>query len=202
MKTSWKNALALIALTILTSVSATAYPSIPAPPNYGSSYWIWGYNPSNSTLVPLQVDSNGVIQISALSLSLPTGAATVAKQPAIGTAGTPSVDVLTVQGAPSMTPISVSASLGALTDRSGSITSGGAAQQLAAINSTRKYLVIQNTSNADLWYSFTTTATVGGAGSYRLPAGATFISDIQFVSTQAVSIIGATTGQTWTASEN
>jgi hypothetical protein len=36
------------------------------------------------------------------------GAATAAKQPALGTAGTPSADVITVQGASSGTPLSVS----------------------------------------------------------------------------------------------
>lgn len=41
----------------------------------------------------------GVTQpISAASLPLPSGAATSAKQPALGTAGTPSTDVITVQG--------------------------------------------------------------------------------------------------------
>jgi hypothetical protein len=38
---------------------------------------------------------------------LPTGAATAAKQPALGTAGTASADVITVQGIASMTPIVV-----------------------------------------------------------------------------------------------
>lgn len=39
------------------------------------------------------------------TVSLPTGASTSAKQPALGTAGTPSSDVLTIQGASSMTPV-------------------------------------------------------------------------------------------------
>jgi hypothetical protein len=39
------------------------------------------------------------------TVSLPTGAATAAKQPALGTAGTPSADVITVQGTTSMTPL-------------------------------------------------------------------------------------------------
>jgi hypothetical protein len=39
------------------------------------------------------------------TISLPTGAATSAKQPALGTAGTPASDVITVQGAASMTPL-------------------------------------------------------------------------------------------------
>jgi hypothetical protein len=43
--------------------------------------------------------------VSAASLPLPSGASTSAKQPALGTAGTPSADVLSVQGAPSMTAL-------------------------------------------------------------------------------------------------
>lgn len=42
--------------------------------------------------------------------ALPTGAATAAKQPALGTAGTASADVLTVQGKASMTPLLVDGS--------------------------------------------------------------------------------------------
>ena len=57
------------------------------------------------------VDGSGVVQpISASSLPLPSGAATAAKQPALGTAGTPASDVLTVQGAASMTPFLVAGS--------------------------------------------------------------------------------------------
>lgn len=49
----------------------------------------------------------GTFAISAASLPLPTGAATAAKQPALGTAGTASSDVITVQGIAAMTPLSV-----------------------------------------------------------------------------------------------
>ena len=41
------------------------------------------------------------------TVSLPTGASTSAKQPALGTAGSPSSDVITVQGVTSMTALSV-----------------------------------------------------------------------------------------------
>lgn len=41
------------------------------------------------------------------TVSLPTGASTAAKQPALGTAGTASSDVITVQGITSMTPLKV-----------------------------------------------------------------------------------------------
>ena len=46
-----------------------------------------------------KVDGSAVTQpVSAVSLPLPTGAATLAKQPALGTAGAASADVITVQG--------------------------------------------------------------------------------------------------------
>lgn len=48
--------------------------------------------------------------ISAASLPLPAGAATAAKQPTLGTAGTPSADVISVQGEASMTALKVDGS--------------------------------------------------------------------------------------------
>jgi hypothetical protein len=61
---------------------------------------------------PLRIDPTGttVQPVSASSLPLPTGAATSAKQPAIGTAGTASADVLTVQGKAGMTAVVVDGS--------------------------------------------------------------------------------------------
>ncbi len=61
-----------------------------------------------ASMTALKVDGAAVTQpVSAASLPLPSGAATAAKQPAPGTAGTPSADVLTVQGAASMTALKV-----------------------------------------------------------------------------------------------
>ncbi len=55
------------------------------------------------------------------TISLPTGAATAAKQPALGTAGAASSDVLTVQGIAAMTPLKVDGS-GVTQPVSGTIT--------------------------------------------------------------------------------
>jgi hypothetical protein len=52
----------------------------------------------------------GTFAMSAVSLPLPSGAATSAKQPALGTAGTASADVLSVQGIASMTALKVDGS--------------------------------------------------------------------------------------------
>ena len=50
------------------------------------------------------------MQVDVLTSALPTGAATAAKQPALGTAGTASADVITVQGIASMTALKVDGS--------------------------------------------------------------------------------------------
>lgn len=55
-------------------------------------------------------DGGGSITVDAASLPLPTGAATAAKQPALGTAGSPSADVISIQGVSSMTAVKVDGS--------------------------------------------------------------------------------------------
>jgi hypothetical protein len=70
---------------------------------------------ANSLRITLASDSTGVLaatqsgtwNVTNISgtVSLPTGASTAAKQPALGTAGTASADVISVQGIASMTPL-------------------------------------------------------------------------------------------------
>jgi len=76
------------------------------------------------------VSQSGTWNVTNISgtVSLPTGAATAAKQPALGTAGTASTDVISVQGIASMTALKVDGS--AVTQPTSSITnaaSGGIA---------------------------------------------------------------------------
>jgi len=68
--------------------------------------------PADGTEAALVValSPNNTVGVSAASLPLPTGAATAAKQPALGTAGTPSADVITVQGATTGTALKVDGS--------------------------------------------------------------------------------------------
>lgn len=88
--------------------------------------------------------------------------------------------------------------LGSGTDRSSSITTGGTAQALAAANTSRRGLVGQNISSADLWVNETGgTAAAATAGSYRVAPDASF----EISTNQAVSVVGATTGQKFTATE-
>lgn len=62
-----------------------------------------------TTAGAVRTDASATTQpVSAASLPLPTGASTSAKQAALGTAGSASSDVITVQGVASMTPLVVS----------------------------------------------------------------------------------------------
>jgi hypothetical protein len=88
--------------------------------------------------------------------------------------------------------------LGAYTERSTTITLGGTAQVGMAALATRKAWVLQNIGSADLWISFVETAQADNPGSMRIAPGASAFSSGGFVSTQALSIIGATTGQKFT----
>lgn len=89
---------------------------------------------------------------------------------------------------------------GSVTDRSGTITLGGTAQSLMLANATRKYLLIQNTGDKNLWFNFTTTA-VQDQPSLKLLPNASFVMEGVFISTEAISIIGATTGKSFTSKE-
>lgn len=80
---------------------------------------------------------------------------------------------------------------------SGSITLGGTAQALAAANVARRGLLIQNVSAGDLWVSPFGNAAVGAAGSFKIVAGGLW----NVVHANALTIIGATTGQLFTAIE-
>jgi hypothetical protein len=85
------------------------------------------------------------------------------------------------------------------TDRSGTITTGGTAQVAMAANSTRKGVIVQNTSTGDLRIS--TTGTASSTAGIKLVAGAYWESPPGMVPSGAISIWGATTGQAFTAVE-
>lgn len=87
------------------------------------------------------------------------------------------------------------------TDRSGSITTGGTAQVLMAANASRRAWSIQNTSTVDLWVNEIGATAVLAPPSIWLQPGAYYESQASYCSPSAISIIGATTGQTFTARE-
>lgn len=110
----------------------------------------------------------GTLPVSAATLPLPSGAATAAKQPALGTAGSASADVITIQGVASMVPVKVDGSdaiqpvsmaqpaTGTLANVAGSITS----VTLIASNSNRLGFIIFNDSTATLYVKFGSSASL------------------------------------------
>lgn len=77
--------------------------------------------------LPVNQQTGATWAISAASLPLPTGAATAAKQPALGTSGAASADVITVQGILGMTPVQIADNGGSITvDGTVSITANSA----------------------------------------------------------------------------
>jgi hypothetical protein len=80
----------------------------------------------------LNTNVNGTVPVSAASLPLPAGASTSAKQPALGTAGAASADVISVQGVASMTAVKTDGSAvtqpvsGTVTATLGATTNAGA----------------------------------------------------------------------------
>ncbi len=100
----------------------------------------------------------------------------------------------------SSNPLPVQNANAAPTDRSSTITTGGAAQVAMAALSTRKAYFLQNISSESMWGSFTGTAAPNAAGSFPiLPNG--IIRSTQVCETTALSIYGATTGKVFTAWE-
>lgn len=86
------------------------------------------------------------------------------------------------------------------TNRSGSITSGGVAQQLMAANARRTGFLVQNVSDTDMWVSWIGTASAGQP-SLKLVAGALYETKDTACPQTAISIFCATTGKEFTATE-
>ncbi len=86
-----------------------------------------------------------------------------------------------------------------LTDNSGTLTTGGTAQDAIPRRAGRQTFAIANPGTLDLWVSFTGTAGANAAGSFKLAAGAIYEAPSNAVSDNPVSVFGATTGQPFTA---
>lgn len=124
---------------------------------------------------------------------------------------------LCVTGTVTISPGSITVSTTPLvitpTDRGGTITAGGTAQSLAALNASRKFLFVENPCTAageggiaaaeDLFISVTGNATVNGAGNYAdlPPCGSASVAYNGTVFTAAVTVNAATTGHRWSATE-
>jgi len=84
---------------------------------------------------------------------------------------------------------------------SGTITTGGVAQTLAAGNSARNGYWVQNNSTGDLWLNELGGTAAASQPAIKLSAGQLYESQVGSPCPYAISIFGATTGQAFTARE-
>ena len=160
-----------------------------------------------STVSPgVTTTANGIIRftpssITSIRLNMTawtSGTATINMRAGLGTGGTFLNQSLPVGvnnvGSVTLGPLANSA----VVNKSGTITTGGTAQVLAAANASRTGLTVQNThASADLWLTEDGTTTAALNTGYKLAAGAA-----AKISTQkSISIWGNTTGQTFAATE-
>jgi len=202
-----------------TQLRATAVP-------VSGTFW-QATQPVSGPLTDTQLRA-AAVPVSAASLPLPTGAATEATldarlgsltetAPATDTASsglsgrlqriaqrlTSLIALLPASlGAKAPTAsLSVVPAAGTLTSISGTLTTGGTAQDAAAANSGRTgWWIRNNHASASLWVSTLATA-VQGQPSLEIRAGELYESPPGGAGTGAISVIGPTTGQPWTGRE-
>ena len=98
-------------------------------------------------------------------------------------------------------PVNAVAAIGALTDHSGTIATGGVAQAVVVANAARKYLFFENVSDTDMWINFTATAVAAQPSILIKANGGSYIMESAFVSNEAVSVMCATTGKAFVYKE-
>lgn len=167
----------------------------------------------------VKTDSSATTQpVSAASLPLPAGASTSAKQAAPGTAGTPSADVLTVQGVTSMTALKVDGS-GVTQPVSGTVTSNvgttnGLALDATLTGGTAKVQTTDGTNVANVLKSDGTAAGQNSqlvAGTYKevsfttttvQAVATTDVSNYSWVSVHVTSVGGSATHTAQCSNDN
>jgi hypothetical protein len=88
-----------------------------------------------------------------------------------------------------------------LTSRSGTIATGGTAQQLMAANAARKGWWLQNLSTGDLWVNRFGGTASAAQPNIQIPSGALYETPAGGAGSTLISIYGATTGQAFASGE-
>lgn len=148
---------------------------------------------TSANATAIKVDGSAVTQpISAAALPLPSGAATAAKQPALGTAGAASADVITVQGIASMTALKVDGSSvtqpvsGSVTANIG--TTNGLALDATLTGGTQKTKLVDSGG--------TNVATISAAGAVKVD-GSAVTQPVSLTSTTITGTVAVTESGTW-----
>lgn len=90
---------------------------------------------------------------------------------------------------------------GTLTDGSGNIAAAGVSEQVFAANSARRYLMVQNVSETDMWLDFGTPAVADQPSFLLLAGGGGVAFEGSFIPTSTVNILCSVMGEPYTAKE-
>lgn len=162
---------------------------------------------SGATVIPSGTQDINQKQVNGVTTSTGAGATgtgsqrvTVSQDATTVAGSTPGGFTQPVSGTVSATPLAVTP-----TDRGGTITVGGTAQNAAASNASRKSMLCMNPVSAteDLYIAVTGSATVGGAGNFAdlAPGGSATVSFNGTVIQTAVSVNAATTAHRFLCTE-
>jgi hypothetical protein len=161
-------------------------------------------------------DSDNEVKVTSENNPLPiSGTVTANGGTEIGTTGNPSgIIALGVDDVGSANPLTLdgngnlaisgtvtaNSASGTVTNRSSTISTGGTSQQVAASNSNRKYFLIQNISDTDMYVGvgYTPTTTTGILLA-KNGGGVSFESN--YIPTSQINILCATTGKAFAALE-
>jgi hypothetical protein len=122
-------------LTVDGTVAATQSGTWTVQPGNTANTTAWLVTGTGGTFPATQSGTWNITNITG-TITLPSGAATSAKQPGLGTAGTAAADVITIQGIASMTPVLVTASI-------------ASAQTLATVTTVGTVTTITNVVHVD-----------------------------------------------------
>ncbi|RTL23828.1 MAG: hypothetical protein EKK55_12545, partial [Rhodocyclaceae bacterium] len=145
---------------------------------------------TNAGTFAVQAAQSGTWNITNVSgtISLPTGAATAAKQPALGTAGTASSDVLTVQGIASMTPLLVNGS-GVTQPVSGTVTAELSATDNAVLDAIAASVAGTLTVGTHAVTQSGTWTVTGTGGTFPVTNAGTFAVQVDGAALTALQVI-------------
>lgn len=149
----------------------------------------------------MPVDPTGAVQTGTGAVTATTQRVTLATD-GPGVANLSSIDgklPASLGGKAAAASLSVTAATGTITSVGSTVAAGGTAQQLAAANTARRGLTVQNTSAGELRVNVFGTASASAG--YRVMSGDLLVLDAPHCGVGAVSIWGATTGQAFVGGE-
>lgn len=100
-------------------------------------------------------------------------------------------DQSTAAGSIPVRVVSNTPSVGLAYSKTGGATVANTATVVAVANAARRSFTLQNTSTADMWFSYATAPVIGGPSSFKLAAGLFYEPPPGYATNQQINIISS-----------